>query len=387
MITLAWKSCMRWIVLGTLAALCLGMAGTPAWALGPGAPPVIVSAFVWVDTFPLDFGGAAQLVAQVTAEIPGGNVPLNVASVTVAVPAGGTHTLPLDRVDLRDERNYLLNLTQDGVVGFPTGTYNFTVTDTSGGVSNASDSLGSTAGLTPTSLITATGTTPISSQPGEGLSFLLNLATTPTPTISWNAVAGAAVYRLRIRIAVGDELDNFSRQTTGTSMTLPAGVLVPGRRYRVRVEAFDNANAFGCSTACTSSDSNARSLNRIEVVTQGPEIFLTFQKAGGGTTYAAGDTLDVTTRIYNTGPAVTVNAQAWIGTPTLGVIPILNMPGLTITTSTGNPTGPNDFYSGSIGFSYMFTGGEPSGIYVVGLRLTDPATGETVALTSRTFKK
>jgi hypothetical protein len=386
MITLAWKSRMRWIVLGTLAALCIGMAGTPAWALGPGAPPVIKQAFVWVDTFPLHFGGAAQLKPQVQVEIPGGNVPLNVVSVTVAVPGGGTHTLPLNQVDLNVE-DYVLNLTQDGVVGFPTGTYNFTVTDTSGGVSNASDSLGSTAGLTPTSLITATGTTPIPSQPGEALSFLLNLATDPTPTISWNAVAGAAVYRLRIRIGLGDELDVFSRQTTGTSMTLPAGVLVPGRRYRVRVEAFDNANAFGCSTACTSSDSNARSMNRIDVVTQGPEIFLTFQKAGGGTTYAAGDTLDVTTRIYNTGPAVTLNAQAWIGTPTLGVIPILNMSGLTISNSTANPTGPNDFYSGSIGFSYMFTGGEPSGIYVVGLRLTDPATGETVALTSRTFKK
>jgi len=43
--------------------------------------------------------------------------------------------------------------------------------------------------------------------------------------------------------------------------------------------------------------------------------------------------------------------------------------------------------TGSIGFSYTFTGGEPNGIYVVGLRLTDPVTGETVALATRTFAK
>jgi hypothetical protein len=69
------------------------------------------------------------------------------------------------------------------------------------------------------------------------------------------------------------------------------------------------------------------------------------------------------------------------------VVPILDVPSLTIPTSTGNPTGPNNFYSGSIGFSYTFIGSEPNGIYVVGLRLTDPSTGETVALATQTFRK
>jgi len=135
---------------------------------------------------------------------------------------------------------------------------------------------------------------------------------------------------------------------------------------------------------CTTSDSNARSRNQIEVITQGPEITLTFPTANP---YTAGQTLDVTARIDNTGPTVTVDAQAWIGLPTGGVIPILNMRGLTIATSTANPTGPNNFYSGSIGFSYLFGGGEPSGIYVVGFRLTDPAAGQPVAVSTRTFAK
>lgn len=314
----------RWIALGTLAALSLGLAGTPVWALGPTAAPSIVFAAVWVDTSAQDFNGNPQLFASLEVEIPGGSVPINVQGVAVVVPGQGAYFLPLDRSDLSPERSYLLNLTQAGVSGFPTGIYTFTAT--------------------------------------------------PTPTVSWASVDGAAGYRLQIRGSFGDQ-DLFSRATSGTSMKLPSGVMVPGRRYRVRLDAFDSSSGL--------PNANARSRNQIEVVTPGPEIFLTF----GQGPYTAGQTLNVTARIYNTGPAVTVNAEAWIGTPTSVVIPILNMPGLTVSNSTANPTGPNNLYSGPIGFSYLLTGSEASGTYVVGLRLTDPATGETVALTTRTFTK
>jgi hypothetical protein len=110
------------ILLGVLAALALGAAGTPARALGPGTPPVIVSASAFVNTSPLRFGGAAQLVASATVEVPGGNVPLNVQSVTVTVPGiGSPFTMPLQRLDLAPEREYSLTSPRPGSRAFPPG--------------------------------------------------------------------------------------------------------------------------------------------------------------------------------------------------------------------------------------------------------------------------
>jgi hypothetical protein len=368
-------------VMSLVSVLILGGVIASAWALGPGAPPKINYANVEVVTTGL---GSPRLWLSVGVEIPGGNVPLNVQGVTgtLPFPDGRTFTLPLDRSDLVAEQAYFLDLTSAGVVGFPPGTYTFAVSDTAGGVSTATDDLASTTGLPASTSISVSG---LESVPANnGVVNLLSLATNPTPTISWTAVPGAATHRVRVRGGFQD-LDLFSRYTGGaTSITLPAGVMVPGRRYLVRVDAYDHLNGAGCSTPpYTCQDANARSRQSIEVVTKGPEIFLTFNSG----TYTAGQTLDVTTRIYNTGPSVTVNVTAWIGLPTGAVIPILNLSNLAIPNSTLTPSGPNNFYSGSIGFSYTFTGSEPSGAYLVGLRLIDPATGETVALATRAFSK
>ncbi len=390
--TTTTKVCRGWVIAGPLAALGFTLAVPQAWALGPGAPPVIK--FANVEVVATD-GGTPRLVAYVSVEIPGGNVPLNVASVTVTLPPpdGRTFTLPLDRVDLVDERGYNLDAVvspfPDGT--FPAGTYTFTVTDTAGGISIATDDLALTTGLPSATNPSVSGAIPVSGQPSHPPTVLLNLTLNPTPTISWIPAPGAVNQRVRVRGGLQD-LDLFSRYTgdgTTASMTLPAGVMVPGRRYLVRLDSYDNVNGAGCSIApFTCQDSNARSRRRIEIITQGPEIFLTFGTAiNGRINYSAGQTLDVTARIYNTGPTVMVNAYAWIGLPTAAVIPILNMPDLTIPNSTANPTGPNDFYSGPIGFSYTFNGSEPSGNYIVGLRLTDPATDETVALATRAFAK
>lgn len=377
------RSRVHWSLLGTLATLVLALAATSAWALGPGAPPVVKSVDVMVATTD---DGTPQLWAELEVEIPGGNVPLNVASVTVTVPApdGRTFTIPLDRSDLYPERSYFLNL--GPASGFPAGTYTFTVTDTAGGSTTVSDNLGSTTGLAAPPSVSVSGAVPVSTQPGNPPTYFLNLATSPTPTITWTPPPGPLNQRVRVRGGFVQDRDFFSRFTgdgTTSSMTLPAGVMVPGRRYLVRIEAFDHADPFGCSATPPCTNANARSRRRVEVITPGPEIFLTFNSG----TYTPGQTLDVTTRIYNTGPPVTVNAHAWVGLPGGGVVPILDVPNLVIPASTGNPTGPNDFYSGSIGFSYTFTGTEPNGIYVVGLRLTDPSTGETVALATQTFRK
>ena len=90
------RSCRHWS-LGALAAVTLGLAVPPTWALGPGAPPNVTSAQVWVSTFSTNahistVEGVPQLYTSMDVEIPGGNVPLNVASVRVTLPDGITHS-------------------------------------------------------------------------------------------------------------------------------------------------------------------------------------------------------------------------------------------------------------------------------------------------------
>ncbi len=376
------RSLPAFAVLGVL----FGLVPYPAWALGPGAPPLVKSVDMMVTTTD---DSAPQLWAELEIEIPGGNVPLNVAGVTVTLPAfdGRTFVIPFDRQDLYPNRGYFLSLgPASGFAGgvFPAGTYTFTVTDTAGGITVVSDNLGATTGLAAAGSLAISGTVPVSGQPGQPSTVLLNLAMNPTPTVNWTPPAGALNQRVRVRGGLQD-LDLFSQYTSDaitTSMALPAGIMVPGRRYLLRVEAFDHADPWGCSATPPCTNANARSRRRLEIITQGPEIFLTFPAA---TPYAAGNSLDVTARIYNTGPAIKVNATAWIGLPTGAVIPILNLANLTIHNSTANPAGPNNFYEGPIGFGYTFNGSEPGGNYVVGLRLTDPDTGDTVALATRTF--
>jgi hypothetical protein len=46
-----------------------------------------------------------------------------------------------------------------------------------------------------------------------------------------------------------------------------------------------------------------------------------------------------------------------------------------------------DVYNGPLGFSYSFTGAESNAVYVVGFRLIDPASKETIALATQRFTK
>jgi len=263
------KARMRWMVLGALVVIGIGLAAPSAWALGPGAPPVIQ--WATVEVVNTGAGGAPQLWAGIALEVPGGDVPVYVQSVTVTIPGGGTFTLPFVVDDLYPWREYNLNLTTVGVVGFPSGTYTFTVTDTAGGVNTAIDDLGPTAGLPAPSWISVSGLVPVPTS--AGMVYLLNLSATPTPTVSWASVPGAATHRLRVRDALNN-VDLFSRYIgSNTSLTLPSGVMVPGRRYVIRVDAYDHPNEGNCSTPpYTCQDANARSRTWINVMTQGPEI-------------------------------------------------------------------------------------------------------------------
>lgn len=334
-----------------------------AWALGPAAPPLVELPIAFVDN---DAATGPRLVVNLTVEVPGGDVPRNVQSVTVRVPGGAQYTVPHLRGDLGYERDYQLDLTAAGVIGFPAGTYTFTVTDTAGGVTSASDDLAAAVPLDGPSSIAISGLLP--PPPANDDVGRLDPGTTPTPTVSWPAVPGAAIYRLRVRGGFGD-LDLFSRTTGTTSITLPAGTLVPSRRYVVRVEAYDDARRFPFA--------NTKGRRDVELVTEGPEIFLLF-----GENYFTGQTLNAMVRAYHTGHSpVTANAQAWVGLPDGTTMPILDLPNLVIPGSTAG-----NYFLGTF-YRYTFTGAEPNGVYIVGLRLTDPITGGTIALATRTFMK
>lgn len=365
--------CRWWLSIG-LAIAVVGLALPPAWALGPSAPPIIRYANMEALTGCLSCSPA--LIASVAVEVPGGNVPLHIASVTVAVPGGSTYTLPFANPDLYGYTEYGGNLTGMGVAGFPTGTYTFTVTDTAGGVAVATDDLGTTTGLAATSSISITGIVPVSA--AAGVVNLLDLGGNPTPTVSWAAVPGALSYVVRVRPA--DNTVNLFKRAVGTatSLTLPAGIFLPGRRYMVRLDAYDHANSDNCSTppGGTCQDANARSRNLLYVYVPGPEVYLNFPNTAA---YGSGSTLTVGGRITNTGFPVTAHAEVWIGMPGGGVLPILDARDLAIPTNWNG-----DFFNGPI-FTHLFSGTEPTGTYVVGLRLVEKVTGETLAVTTRTF--
>jgi hypothetical protein len=339
------------LLAATILGLILGVANSPARAqLGP---PVISFAAVWMET-PND--SSAQLFAYLQVEVPGGRVPQDIASVTVQIPGEVTpRAMPRNNLDLAPDRAYFLNLTDDGVVGFPTGTYTFRATDTAANVTTATDALGASR---PLGAFTIT-------------SHADNQIIPPSPpTVTWSVVPGAATYRVRIRNGWMDQ-DLFSRDTTGTSLTLPGGVLGPGRRYMIRVEAYDHVNGF--------PDADARARRDIQVETQGPDIFFTFPSGN----YTAGSTLTLTARVWNTHAPVYVDAEVWIGIPgsntSIMVLMFWNVFLPQVLTG--------DVYNGDLGFSYTFNGSEPNGVYVVGFRLLYPTTGETIAVTTRTFTK
>lgn len=344
-----------------------------AWALGPAAPPVVSQAGVHIGSS----ASGSSLNAYLQAEIPGGIVPLNVQSVTVQVPGEGSpRTMPLDRDDLNPNA-YNLNLTAAGVVGFPLGDYVFTITDTAGGVTVKTDALSSASALPAVGPLTISGLAPVPA--ANGMVNLLDLAGTPRPTITWSSVAGALLYRVRIRGGLMDPKNLYDALVgTATSHTIPEGVLVPGRRYTVRVEAYDHVNAFGCSpTPCTFYAANARSANNVELITPGPEVSLSF----GRGPYTAGQTLNVSARIYNQHVPAKVDIYGWIGIPGGGLVYLFEYFDVVI------PPNPNvDFFNGVL-FSHTFGGSEPAGHYNVGMRLFDSATGQTVAEDSRTFTK
>lgn len=341
----------------------------PAWAIGASAPPVVSFAGIFVQTsttnhFPGPTDNVAQLFAALDLQIPGGSVLLNVASVVVTLP-DVTTSFPLfkDTNDLFPEISFFRNLTEAGLVGAPPGTYTFTVTDTGGGVTTVTDDLGTLATILPTASISLSGAQQVG--PVGGQILVLDLATNPTPTVTWTAVSGAVSQRVRIRPFTGPDL--FSRgfaDGSTTSTTLSPGIMVPGRIYNLLVEAED-ANFL--------PNTNVRVRRTVRVYTQGPDIILS--STGSATT---GQSLTINARVLNEGSPVAANVSIWIGLPGGLIATIFQQDNVTIPAGI-DATVPI--------FSRTWDGTEPTGNYVISIRLTDPTVGETIVLQNRTFSR
>jgi hypothetical protein len=359
-----------------IAALAIGLVAAPTLALGPGAPPLITFGAAWVNTASTDSfirldENVPQLYASLNVQIPGGDVPRNIQSVTVTLPDGvTTFEVPKFGNDLEFEQQYFRNLSQAGAVGFPAGTYTFTVTDTAGGVTTLTDTLAGVAPLVPAASVAVTGAIQVASAPAE--LFSLNLATHPTPTVTWPLVAGAARYIVVVQLLSNNIVYQQTITGDATSSTLPAGVLVPGRIYRVLVRA--ESAPTGLPAADTRSEAEIR------IATPGPDLTVSAAPVAA----QAGQVVNFSARLVNTGPPLVINARAWLGRPDGSVEEIAALDGLTIPTATDQP-GNNVFNAVFAG--RLFTDADPGGNYVLGGRLIDPATGETVAQSSFRFAK
>jgi hypothetical protein len=359
-----------------LVTLSSALSATPVLALGPEAPPVVTFRAAWVNTASTDAfvrpdESEPQLYASINVLISGGDVPRNVQSVTVTLPDGVTQVdIPKLGGDLEFEQQYFRNLTQAGVVGFPPGTYTFTVTDTANGVTTLTDTLAAPSALAPTTSIVVSGAVQVSSAPAE--LFSLNYATDPTPTVSWAPVTGAARYILVIQSLANNIVYQHTIVGPETSSTLPAGVMVPGRIYRVLVRAEDSANGL--------PQTESRSEGEIRVILPGPDLSLSVSPVPA----QAGQEVRFSARLVNTGPPLVVNARAWLGRPDGTVEEVASLEALPIPTSTDQPS--NNFFN-AVFAARLFTDADPSGNYLLGGRLTDPATGETIAQASVRFQK
>lgn len=163
-----------------------------------------------------------RLFLHVQVDAADGQGPLTIQSVVVTAPDGRTFDLTHHNI----RREYSL----DAGTPIPTGTYSVAVTDTQGNTVTAADTLNPFPSLLP---------------PNTTLPEPEQTLTTTTPTFRWDPVAKAGSGRVRLCKA---ETLNTCRETvyfgpflsgTAAEFALPAGVLEPGRRYVLRLEAHD----------------------------------------------------------------------------------------------------------------------------------------------------
>ena len=336
-----------------LSAALLCVAG-PAWAAG--TPPIIRFFGAWAEmrsTF-LE----PHLFLDVQVDDPDGQVPTTIQSVIVTGPDERTY-------DLTSRFSYP-NLTFRGEYFFDagspvqTGSYTVAVTDTQGNTATVTDPLTVFNAIAPASVIY-----PSSEE----------LIDTPTPTLLWESVLGAA--GMRVSICNADKFNTnggdcmYSSPVLAglaTQITVPAGVIEPGRRYAVRVEAYDDAGA-----SFPAASFRASAFQPFSVA--GPNVSLFLNQS----TFMPGQRVHLGLSVRNNGAPRPVDVTLWVGHPdgTAVKIPLGNVEIASTPPDVSKVT--NDY------LVYTFAGGEPTGVYLVGIRLTSPDTGQIIAQSAVTL--
>ena len=233
---------------------------------------------IWRGPRPLS-GSIYNLEYSALISQPEG-IPETIRSVDVTYPDGATKkSLKYENRESTWGFNYFEDETYTSAEPIPAGTYTFTVTDFQG---NTSDPV--TDELTPEKIAAASGFGwPTITAPAD-----YSVLEFTNPAIEWNAVPNALYYQVRILsgYAATSEL-HIGPETTGTSYTLPAGILQPNRTYRVRVYAFmepigSEVDVYSGSSATAQGDVH---LVVPDTVT-GPNIVLTPVDQNTGTTPA-----------------------------------------------------------------------------------------------------
>ena len=334
-----------------LSAALLCVAG-PAWAAG--TPPIIRFFGAWAEMRPGFLEPHLNLDLQV--DDPDGQVPTTIQSVIVTGPDARTYDLT--------SRFFNPNLNFRGEYFFDagspvlTGSYAVAVTDTQGNTTTGSDTLNVFNPIAPANV-----TYPSSEE----------LIDTTTPTLLWEPVLGAA--GIRVRICNADTFNTsgdcpYSTLLAGsaTQLTLPAGVLDPGRRYAVRVETYDDPGA-----SFPAANFRASTFQPFSVA--GPNVSLFLNQS----TFTPGSTLHLGLSVRNNGAPRPVDVTLWVGHPdgTAVKIPLGNVEIASTPPDVSKVT--NDY------LVYTFAGGEPTGVYLVGIRLTSPDTGQIIAQSAVTL--
>lgn len=317
-----------------LALLSVAIIATARTAEAQGIAPIIRFHAVWAENRPGFVNPHLSFTAFV--DDPDGQVPLTITSVVVTGP-GGPFNLPFFYPNGEFRGQYFLDTGLSPV----SGVYTFTVTDNQGLTHVLTDTLGTVPALSPPNV-----TLPTSEQ----------ILTTTTPTFLWNAVPGAGSLRVSIQnldqfATFGDTLyRSQDLPGTATQFSLASGLLTPGRRSLLRVEAFDLPGGFG--------PHNIRATTQVPFSVRGPSVELFLNQR----TFTTGQTLRLGVRFRNPGVTQLVEVQLGVGLPGgAPPAPIFELDFLLPATPPDVSTVVPDI------LVHTFTGAEPPGNYAFGI--------------------
>jgi hypothetical protein len=193
-------------------------------ATAGSAPPTITTdnwgALLWHNPRPDDPATSNFWRAFNVRVTDADGPPHCIQKVEVTFPDGETkRILGYDGNTAPDAAYYWYKEDIANPADMPNGIYTFTVTDVSGRTASTTDNFTRNVLPQPTNLLPL----PDSKVPGT------------TPTINWDPVPGAATYRVEIYNEAGNRIHR--PYLTGTSYTVPAGVLELNQTYSYRIRA------------------------------------------------------------------------------------------------------------------------------------------------------